>query len=578
MKLFATKIVALIAQGAIFIPSSFGMEGGGMEGETATLVAPLYNQYDLCTDFCKGAVTTCEGVVDWVTNTYPSPTSRHVSGGAGTSATGKLWEQFDACHNTCMTWMYYKQDPHIDGTSATRYFNGYIIGDSLNCRYNHLQLASGIPSFAYGLQASESESAAEHCNHITPDGGWVCTDVRNEDGKTPIQIYKESTFTKHRLGDCWLAADDTIADCHRKGLSDADIDQNLMWLPDDIEYIMLQANALTMIPDLSRFTKLKGIYLDNNVIDTLVSDDFASNTNLEILSMTNNFITEIPDDILTPLTKLKAFFISYNYVESISPTLFSTNVEIEMIAVLANKLERFEPGTFDGLSALQLLAFGRQGKGPFTGRVFKQDGIPDGLFDDLVSLEFLSTFINDVTEWKSSWFGEWSAKLEVIDLFFYFGSNPTGVSIENGVFDKLPNLIKLSIYSAGRPIFPAEVANNTKLRTLLYGFHSSILAPLPLQGVYAKPELIPPSSTPTPAPVTPTSAAPSDAPTMMKSCVDSDKYFRIRNKKTGKRVSKDCNWVKKAVDSRCVTYPEAAENCPKSCGMCGLETVNGTGM
>jgi len=442
--------------------------------------APLYNQYDVCTDFCKGAITTCEGVVDWVTNTYATPLSRHIDGGAGTDATGKPGEQFGACHNTCMGWVYWRQDAQPDFTQ--RFYNGYAIGDSLNCRYNHLQFASGIPKFPYGLAASESESANQHCQHITPDGGWVCTDYRDSDNKTPPQLYKEAMFTKHRVGDCWLAANDKIADCHRKGLKDGTVDQQLLWVPDDIEYIFLHANALTKVPDLSRFTELKGIYLENNALAMLESDDFASNTKLQILNLSNNFITEIPADLLAPLTDLKTFFFNFNYITAVPATLFSTTTDIELISFVDNKLTEFESDTFAGLRSLKLLAFGQQGKALDRGKIFSADSIPDGLFDDLVSLEYFSTFINGVGVLKESWFGDWSANLEGIAIFLYQlptkGPIPPLV-IEDGVFDKLPSLIDIATYSSGNIINPGDVTNNKKLLTVLYGSQFGILAPLP---------------------------------------------------------------------------------------------------
>lgn len=40
-------------------------------------VAPVNNQHDVCTDFCKGALTVCEGTVDWVTGAVATPFSRH---------------------------------------------------------------------------------------------------------------------------------------------------------------------------------------------------------------------------------------------------------------------------------------------------------------------------------------------------------------------------------------------------------------------------------------------------------------------------------------------------------------------
>jgi len=440
--------------------------------------APLNNQFDTCTDFCKAALTTCEGVVDWVTNTYANPTKRHFDGGAGTDATGKPSEQFDACHDTCMGWVYWRQDDKYSRTK--RWHLGYMIGDSLNCRMNHVAFSAGSTgdNFVNPIFSSERESAARHCNHITPDGGWICTDHRNADNKTPSQLYKEAMFTKHRMGDCWLAADDTIADCHRKGLTDATVDQNLLWLPDDIEYIFLHVNLLTMVPDLSRFTSLKGIYLESNAIDTLHSDDFEMNTKLEIIYINNNFIVDFPADLLSTLTELKAFYLSWNYVTSLPATAFQNSLDLEIISLPGNQLPGFEAGTFDNLSSLKVLAIGEQGKGPYTAQVMDESGIPDGLFDDLVSLEFLSSFINDIGTLKSDWFGEWSENIEDLSFLLYqLGPKPPFV-VEDGVFDKLPNLIKLSLYQNGNVVSPSDVQNNSKLKTVLYG-NPDILAPLP---------------------------------------------------------------------------------------------------
>ena len=440
----------------------------------------------MCTDFCKGATTTCEGVVDWVTNTYATPYSRHIEGGAGTDATGLPHEQFQACHDTCMGWVYWKQPGSVQHDYSERFFKGYIIGDSLNCRYYHLQMASGIPTNPYGLPSSESESAARHCQHITPDGGWICTDYRNDDGKTPGQLYKENMFTKHRLGDCWLAADDKIADCHHKGLNDATVDQQLLWLPDDIEYIFMNDNALTKVPDLSRFTELKGVTFENCAISELESDDFASNTNLEIINLCNNVIRELPGDLLTNNVNLKAFHFTYNYIEAVPPTLFSTTSDIEMIAFVGNFIGELQAGTFDGLTKLKLLAIGDQGG--FVRPTLSEDSIPDGIFDDLISLEYFSCFLNGIDVLKASMFGDWSANVECADVFQMKGSSPaTPLVVEDGVFDLLPSLIDFATYSSGNVVSPKDVKKNPNIKTMLYGDQLDILTPLP------EPDLVNPS-------------------------------------------------------------------------------------
>jgi hypothetical protein len=420
-------------------------------------------------------------VVDWVTNTYSTPYTRHLDGGAGTDATGKPEEQFGACHDTCMGWVYWRQPPFIE-LPPSRFNIGYNSGDSLNCRMNHLQFATFFGS--QGIFSSEADQGQHHCQHLTPDGGWICTDYRNAENKTPPQVYKEATFTKHRLGDCWLAADDKIADCHRKGLTDANVDQNLLWLPDDVEYIFLLANALTKVPDLSRFTELKGIYLTNNAIATLTSEDFSANTKLEIISLEGNFITVLPPDLLAANTDLKLFNINLNYVRDVPQTLFATNTLLLAISFAFNQISSFEPGTFDGLAKLKILSFGDQGKAAEEAQIFSENGIPDGLFDDLVDLEYLSFFLNAFSVIKAKWFGDWSAKVESLTVFQMFKIGIPALVIEDGVFEKLPSLIDLPSHTSGNVINPSDLSNNPKLLSVMYGNQFAIAAPLPEPALY----------------------------------------------------------------------------------------------
>merc|ERR1712086_796521 len=66
----------------------------------------------------------------------------------------------------------------------------------------------------------------------------------------------------------------------------------------------------------------------------------------------------------------------------------------------------------------------------------------------------------------------------------------------------------------------------------------------------------------------PPSMAPSKAST---TCIDNGERFKVMVGE--KKKTETCTWVKKKLKSRCEKYPEAAENCPKLCGICG-ETVS----
>ncbi|KAL7465616.1 hypothetical protein ACHAXS_005927 [Conticribra weissflogii] len=480
---------------------------------------PRDNQFDVCTDFCKSALTVCEGTVDWVTGNVAVPFTRHgqertggkrVLGSTYNSKARKLGmpsEQFDACHYTCMGWMYFRQEAQI--SFEERYFNGYNVGDNLNCRYNHLNFAQGIPRFYFDLQASESEAAAQHCQHITPDGGWVCTDIRDESGMTPSQHLKNSVL-RHRLGDCFLAADNTIADCHAKALRDDIVDAALAWLPDDIEYIFLNNNALQRVPNISRFTKLKGIYLENNSIKSLHAASFENNTQIEIINLGNNLIGidtvpkdgvsvrpdyELPRMLLHKLPNLRLFVLNYNYVSKIPTDFFVRNKNIEVISLLGNSFTEFPESLLRGLTKLELFAFGQQGKNSKLaggiqeqGKIFTEAGLPDTIFDDCVSLQYWSGFVNGISLVKARWFQN-TPNIESIVLFLNgSAADPSKpLVIEPGVFANLPNLIDFSMYSsdyhgtpAGAlgppPLSPGNFLNNHKILGVLDG-SQFLLAP-----------------------------------------------------------------------------------------------------
>ncbi len=120
------------------------------------------------------------------------------------------------------------------------------------------------------------------------------------------------------------------------------------------------------------------------------------------------------------------------------------------------------------------------------GKIFTEDGIPDSLFDDCESLEYLSTFVNGLTVLKARWFQN-TQNIESLVVFLNgisaFGpSNP--LTIEEGVFDNLPNLIDFSMYSSdlfgysGVPsaLDPTKFVNNEKLLGVLDG-SQFLLAP-----------------------------------------------------------------------------------------------------
>ena len=77
---------------------------------------------------------------------------------------------------------------------------------------------------------------------------------------------------------------------------------------DSLRKLNFTGNKIPIIYELSTFTglsELRELYLDNNDLQTLVSDIFEAVPNLEVLSLNGNRINLAYDGIFNGLTNLR---------------------------------------------------------------------------------------------------------------------------------------------------------------------------------------------------------------------------------------------------------------------------------
>lgn len=103
----------------------------------------------------------------------------------------------------------------------------------------------------------------------------------------------------------------------------------------------------------------KSLYLFANGIEGLRTDDFNGLENLELLDLSQNKLTELPDNVFEPLSSLENLDLSSNQISYISENSFHGLALLERLYLYSNHIKDIHPAAFDGLE--QLLELKLQG-------------------------------------------------------------------------------------------------------------------------------------------------------------------------------------------------------------------------
>lgn len=99
-------------------------------------------------------------------------------------------------------------------------------------------------------------------------------------------------------------------------------------------------------------TTTQNLYIFQNGIDTLSQDDFKGLGELELLDLSQNELTEIPDGVFGMLSKLKNLDLSSNHITHIQKHSFSGLVQLERLYLHENRIQSIHLEAFEGLEML----------------------------------------------------------------------------------------------------------------------------------------------------------------------------------------------------------------------------------
>lgn len=94
------------------------------------------------------------------------------------------------------------------------------------------------------------------------------------------------------------------------------------------------------------------LYIFQNGVDALSQDDFRGLDDLELLDLSQNELTEIPDGVFGMLSKLKNLDLSSNLITHIQKDSFSGLAQLERLYLHGNRIQSIHLEAFEGLETL----------------------------------------------------------------------------------------------------------------------------------------------------------------------------------------------------------------------------------
>lgn len=108
-----------------------------------------------------------------------------------------------------------------------------------------------------------------------------------------------------------------------------------------------QSSTVPQVPASTR-----ELYIFRNGIDTLKLDDFSGLGQLELLDLSQNELTEVPDRVFQVLSMLKNLDLSSNHITHISEDSFSGLVQLERLYLHSNRIHSIHSEAFESLENL----------------------------------------------------------------------------------------------------------------------------------------------------------------------------------------------------------------------------------
>lgn len=111
-----------------------------------------------------------------------------------------------------------------------------------------------------------------------------------------------------------------------------------------------QRRSSTMPKGVDPFTK--SLYLFSNGIEGLTAEDFNGLQNLDMLDLSQNKLTHLPNRVFEPLISLRNLDLSSNQITHISEECFHGMKLLERLYLYSNHIKTIHPAAFNGLDHL----------------------------------------------------------------------------------------------------------------------------------------------------------------------------------------------------------------------------------
>ena len=156
----------------------------------------------------------------------------------------------------------------------------------------------------------------------------------------------------------------------------------------------ISENSLKSFPNglLKGLTALKTLDLRNNKLSQLPSEVFSGLTALKTLNLYFNKLSQLPSEVFSGLTALETLDLEWNQLSQLPSEVFSGLTALKTLNLYRNKLSQLPSEVFSGLTALETLYLDNN----------KLSQLPSEVFSGLTALETLdlsgNTFGSSLTD------------------------------------------------------------------------------------------------------------------------------------------------------------------------------------
>ena len=180
-------------------------------------------------------------------------------------------------------------------------------------------------------------------------------------------------------------------------------------LPKNLIELSLKNNKIKKIEEnvFNGLSSLKRLYLNGNKIEKIEENSFNGLYSLQILYLNSNEIEKIEDNTFNGLYSLKTLILNHNKIEEIKENIFNGLSSLKKLYLSYNKIEKIEKNSFNGLYSLNQLYLSSN----------EIEKIEDNIFNGLSSLKILYLNHNKIEEIEENSFNGLSS-LQKLDLCY----------------------------------------------------------------------------------------------------------------------------------------------------------------